>query len=127
MKIILKWLGIKAQNMQNVQGNLSSNGCNNRRETKHRIAFRYFYRYLILGIAAFLLVVISGLAVHHYGWGVREVANVHYMDSVGPNLLFRGGLPQTGNPPVFNYQGLQRAMMNAGEKSRDQRSHPLFI
>jgi hypothetical protein len=73
--------------------------------------------YVFLGIIAFLLVVFSGVAGRRIGWPVKEVNNVHYMDSVGSNFLFRGGLPLTGNPPVFNYQGLKRAVINAGKRA----------
>jgi hypothetical protein len=63
------------------------------------------------------LVITSGLAGHLNQGTAKEVRNVHYMDSVGSNFLFRGGLPQTGNPPVFNYKGLKQAMMNAGKRA----------
>ena len=41
--------------------------------------------------------------------------NVHYVDSLGSNFLFRGGTPCTGTDPAsvqFNYDGaLQRASL----------------
>jgi len=44
---------------------------------------------------------------------VGNVKNVHYVDSVGTNFLFRGERPLTGDdisPAVFNLDGLKRAI-----------------
>ena len=42
--------------------------------------------------------------------------NVHYVDSLGSNFLFRGGTPCTGTDPAsvqFNYEGLKKAIAGA--------------
>ncbi len=87
------------------------------REIKPAIPSKRFYFYLLLGIAAFLMVTFSNLTGLRDQLFVKEVSNVHYIDSVGPNFLFRGGLPQIGRPSAFNYPGLKRAIINAGEKA----------
>ena len=79
--------------------------------------FWNYYFYLILGVAAFLFIILSGRLGHPLPWEVKEVPNVHYLDSVGSNFLFRGALPQTGTPPVFNYEGLKKAIQNAGKQA----------
>jgi hypothetical protein len=42
-------------------------------------------------------------------------------------LLFRGGLPQEGNPSVFNYKGLKKAIINAGKEAGVQVPSPFYI
>jgi hypothetical protein len=46
---------------------------------------------------------------------VVDVGNVYYVDSVGPNFLFRGALPLSGSEPpyTFNYCGLKAAIKKA--------------
>ena len=74
---------------------------------------RNLYLSFILATAAILIVVCYGFIIEP----VREVANVHYIDAVGANFLFRGGLPLTEQPLVFNYGGLKRALLHAGERA----------
>ncbi len=87
------------------------------REIKPGIPSKRFYFYFLLGIAAFLLVVFSNLTGLHNQWFVQEVSNVHYIDSVGPNFLFRGGLPLIRHSSTFNYLGLKQGIINAGKKA----------
>ena len=74
------------------------------------------YLYVVLAIVACLMVIING-QVELLKPVVPEVGNVHYIDAVGQNLLFRGGLPQYGTPAVFNYDGLKLALTNAGKRA----------
>ncbi|HEX3046048.1 MAG TPA: hypothetical protein VHY08_14925 [Bacillota bacterium] len=113
-----KWVIKTNQNLGKTETSPGSTKSGPWNKGSPRNRFRHFYFYLILGGAAFLFIILSGLLGRHLQWGVREVPNVHYMDSVGPNFLFRGGLPQIGTPPVFNYEGLIRAIQNAGKKAR---------
>jgi hypothetical protein len=73
--------------------------------------------YIMLAIAAFLLVFFFKRAGNHVARPVLEVKNVHYVDCLGSNFLFRGGLPLTGEPPVFNYCGLKQSIVKAGLKA----------
>ncbi len=111
---IQKWFAKYDQTLTNPGAKPGSDERDGRRGPKGHYPLRNIFLYLILGIAAFLCVV-------HFGSGgpgvIKEVSNVHYVDSVGTNFLFRGGLPQTGNPPVFNYKGLKRAVINAGKQA----------
>lgn len=117
IQIILKWFAKNDPNLKNAPAHSSSNRSENPIKIRHPNLPKNFSLYLFLGFAAFLLVTISGLIGRRTEWSVKEVANVHYMDSVGSNFLFRGGLPQTGNPPAFNYNGLKQAIMNAGKRA----------
>jgi hypothetical protein len=72
--------------------------------------------YIMLAIAAFLLVIFFK-RVSHVARPVFKVKNVHYVDCLGSNFLFRGGLPLTGAPPVFNYRGLKQSIVKAGQKA----------
>ncbi len=74
------------------------------------------YLYIALALVACLMVIVNG-QVKLLQPVVPEVRNVHYIDTVGQNLLFRGGLPQYGNPTVFNYDGLKRAIIQAGKRA----------
>lgn len=47
---------------------------------------------------------------------VHMIQNVHYVDSVGRNFLFRGAHPvleRDGSPPEFGYEALRAAIRNA--------------
>lgn len=72
--------------------------------------------YFVLAGAAFFIISLGGFTGIRHG-KISSVHNVHYVDCIGSNFLFRGGLPQTGKPLVFNYKGLQRAIMEAGKKA----------
>ena len=113
IRIIQKWFAKNGQNL----ADSSSNKKKLQRETLRRNPVKNSYYYIILGIATFLLVISFNFIVQSNKWIVREVPNVHYMDSVGSNLLFRGGLPLTGRSQTFNYSGLKQAIINAGKQA----------
>jgi hypothetical protein len=73
--------------------------------------------YIILAIAAFFIVTFFKRTGTPIKRPVSEVKNVHYVDCLGSNYLFRGGLPLTGKPPVFNYRGLKQSIIKAGKKA----------
>jgi hypothetical protein len=71
----------------------------------------------ILAISAFYIVHFTG-HINNLNLKVsNEVNNVHYVDSVGSNFLFRGGLPLTKNPLAFNYNGLKSTIIDAGKNA----------
>ena len=47
---------------------------------------------------------------------VRNVRNVHFVDAVGSNYLFRGGLPKLRKTGVMNYNGLKNAIVAAAQQ-----------
>jgi hypothetical protein len=117
IQIIHQWFTKKGPNWLNIPLISRLSQRETHHETKKPNPFKSFYYYIFLGIAAFMLVITTGLTVRHNKWMVKEVANVHYMDSVGSNFLFRGALPLTRNPPAFNYDGLKLAIINAGKRA----------
>lgn len=110
---IRKWLTMHGGSPPENSGSASRTNPGNR---KQFLLSHQFLIYVLFGIVGFLLVLFSGLG-QGPGSTVKEVSNVHYIDSVGSNLLFRGGLPQEGHPSTMNYQGLKKAIMNAGKKA----------
>jgi hypothetical protein len=76
-------------------------------------SLRWLKIYTILLIVAFLMTFFFKRPARP----VLEVKNVHYVDCLGSNFLFRGGLPLTGEPPVFNYRGLKQSIVKAGQKA----------
>ncbi|MGE5582022.1 MAG: protein-tyrosine phosphatase family protein [Bacillota bacterium] len=71
--------------------------------------------YVLLTAAAFLMVLLISFGCDWRKKTTGITRNVHFVDSVGPNLLFRGALPQAGKPAVFDYKGLKKAITKAGE------------
>jgi hypothetical protein len=70
-----------------------------------------------LVIIAFLAILYSGHPERFYFRSTKLVSNVHYVDSAGPNFIFRGGLPLIKNQQVFNYNGLKQAIIEAGKRA----------
>ncbi len=73
--------------------------------------FTWFSLLFVFAFLAVRLFVSSGQV---YIQSSEPVPNVHYVDSAGHNFLFRGGLPLTNNERTFNYQGLKRSIIEAG-------------
>lgn len=113
--IIYKWFISSDQSFVKARTKINSN--KKQKEINLHYPSRAFCGYLFLGIAAFSLTIFFALASHRNDRMEREVSNVHYMDTVNSNYLFRGGLPLIGNPPVFNYNGLKKAIINAGKRA----------
>lgn len=68
----------------------------------------------LLFIFAFITVRLTVFSGRAYVQSSEPVRNVHYVDSVGSNYLFRGGLPLINNEKTFNYQGLKQTIIEAG-------------
>jgi hypothetical protein len=76
----------------------------------------------------FLLLIPALFYLHcSNAWGdvsdppVSNVKNVHYVDTVGTNFLFRGERPLTGDgisSAVFNLDGLKKALAEQAEQAR---------
>jgi hypothetical protein len=84
----------------------------------------WFSLLFILALMAARLLVSSG-RIHIRA--SKSVHNVHYVDSVSPNFLFRGGLPLIQKQQVFNYDGLKQAIIAAGNAAGVKVPNDFFI
>jgi hypothetical protein len=82
-----------------------------------KIKYLKLFAFIVLAIGAGLVTTCIGHFTRHRNLVSPEVANVRYIDSIGANLLFRGGLPDVGHPLRFNYNGLKKALINAGKSA----------